>query len=228
MADYIILMGMQGAGKGTQAEVLSHATGLPHVTSGGMLRAIKEQPSDFGRAVKAYYDPGLYVPDEMMVEIIRRRLAEADAKNGVILDGYPRTVPQAETLDKLLGELGGQVTVVPYLIISEVEALDRLSGRLVCTLNDNHTYNIKDQPPKTPGFCDIDGAPLKVRDDDTPDAIRQRISEYKVKTQPVLDYYRNRHLLREINAEQPIDRVTADLKVAIDGTRHVVEQGKAN
>jgi len=219
MADYIILMGMQGAGKGTQAEELSKLLKLPHVTSGGMFRAIKTQDTPLARQVASFLDAGKLVPDALTVEMIKGRLHQLDAASGVILDGFPRTVPQAEALDGLMAELGERILIVPYFVISEGEALARLSGRLVCTANDNHVYNIRDNPPKKPGVCDVDGAPLKTRDDDKPEAIKARISAYKADTQPVLDYYRARGVLREVNAEQPIDQVTADLKAAVEAAK---------
>ncbi len=219
MGEYIVLMGMQGAGKGTQAEVLSKDLGLPHVTSGGMFRAIKAQGTPLGRQIASYLDAGKYVPDALTNEMIRTRLKEADVKAGLILDGYPRTLPQAEALDAIMAELGERIGLVPYLTISEDEALARLSGRLVCTKDDNHTYNTRENPPKTPGICDLDGAPLKVRDDDKPDQIRQRIAEYKTLTEPVLGYYQARGVLHQIDAEQAIDRVTTDIKQALEETR---------
>ena len=151
--------------------------------------------------------------------MIKGRLREPDAVHGVILDGFPRTVPQAEALDVLMAELGERILIVPYFVISEAEALARLSGRLVCTANDNHVYNLRDNPPKKSGVCDIDGAPLKIRDDDQPDAIKARIGAYKADTGPVLDYYRARGVLREINAEQPIDQVAAELKTAVEAAK---------
>jgi adenylate kinase len=219
MTDYIILMGMQGAGKGTQAEALSTMLKLPHVTSGGMFNAIKKQDTPLGRQVAAYYNAGKLVPDALTIEMIKGRLREPDAVNGVILDGFPRTVAQAEALDSLMAELGQRILVVPYFVISETEALQRLSGRLICTANDQHVYNVRDNPPKKPGVCDIDGAPLKTRDDDKPEAIKARIAAYKADTSPVLDYYRARGVLREINAEQPIDQVTAELKSAVEAAK---------
>ncbi len=219
MADYIVLMGMQGAGKGTQAEVLSQSLGLPHVTSGGMFRALKTQNTPLARQVASFMDAGKLVPDSLTVEMIKGRLHELDAANGVILDGFPRTVAQAEALDALMAELGQRIMVVPYFAISESEALSRLSGRLVCSINDNHVYNVRDNPPKQPGVCDLDGAPLKTRHDDEPEAIKTRIAAYKADTEPVLSYYQAQGVLREINAEQPIERVTADLKAAVEAAK---------
>ncbi len=218
MATYIVLMGMQGAGKGTQAEILEALLHIPHVTSGGMFRALKTAQTPLAREIASYYDLGHLVPDALTIQMIKGRLMQDDAQKGVILDGFPRTVAQAEALDTLMTELGQKVNVVPYFIISEAEALRRLGGRRVCTRNDNHVYHVVSNPPQVEGVCDIDGAPLRIREDDKPDAIRQRISDYKADTTPVLGYYRGKGLLREINAEQPIDQVTADLKSVVETT----------
>jgi len=155
------------------------------------------------------------VPDALTNEMIRARMKEPDVKAGLILDGYPRTVAQAQTLDSIMAELGERISLVPYLTISEPEAMERLGGRRVCTLNGEHVYHVRDNPPKVDGFCDIDGAPLKIRDDDKPEPIKERIGKFKAETEPVLEYYRARGVLREINAEQPIAQVTADLKAAL-------------
>jgi adenylate kinase len=216
---YIVLMGMQGAGKGTQAEELTLWLGIPHVTSGGMFRAIMASGSALGQQIKAIYDKGHLIPDDLTIEMIKGRLMQPDAKEGVILDGFPRTVPQAEALTLLLESMGAQVAVVPYFVISEEQALIRLGGRRVCTHNDNHIYHIIYDPPKTEGVCDIDGAPLKIRKDDQPEAIKERIQAFKRDTAPVLDYYDKLGLLREINGEQPIDHVTALVKSEIEKVR---------
>lgn len=216
MAKYVVLMGMQGAGKGTQAEILQTHLGIPHITSGGMFRATMQQDTALAREIRSYYDAGKLVPDDLTIQMIKARLEEADAQNGVILDGFPRTVAQAQALDDLMREIGQRISVVPFFVISEAEAMRRLGGRRVCTKDDNHVYHITDNPPKVEGICDIDGAPLKIRSDDTPSAIRSRIQAYKADTTPVLDYYRSVGLLHEINAEQPIEKVTADLNAVVE------------
>ena len=218
-ATYIILMGMQGAGKGTQAEVLTAQSGLPHITSGGMFRAIMQQGSPLGQQIAEIYNAGKLIPDDLTIQMIGNRLKEADALNGVILDGFPRTIPQAQALDQLLADNGSQVTLVPFLTISEAEALRRLGGRLVCTANDQHLYQLEVHPPKVAGHCDIDGAPLYTRKDDTSAGIQERIDAFKADTMPVIDYYRAQGLVREIDAEQPIEKVTADLTAAVAAAR---------
>lgn len=218
MATYIVLMGMQGAGKGTQAQLLSQAVGLPHVTSGGMFRETMKLDTPLAQEIRSFYDGGKLVPDDLTIKMIKGRLLQDDAKNGVILDGFPRTVPQAEALDRLMADLDQQLTVVPYFEISETEAMARLGGRMVCSLDENHNggYHVTNKPPGVPGKCDVCGSDLKVRKDDTPDAIKKRIELYKVETAPLLEYYRNKGLLVNVNAEQPIEQVSRDLKAAVD------------
>jgi adenylate kinase len=210
-------MGMQGAGKGTQADILREQLRIPHVTSGGMFRTVRQQDTPLGRQIKALLDSGSLVPDDLTIPMVAERLAQPDIQErGVILDGFPRTVAQARALDDALAKTGKHISIVPYFVISEEEAIRRLGGRRVCTVNDNHIYHVVDNPPRVPDVCDHDGAPLKIRNDDQPDAIRQRISAYLSETTPVLDYYRAKGLLHEVNAEQPIDKVTADLLAEVD------------
>jgi len=215
MATFVVLMGMQGAGKGTQAKTLAASLHLPHVTSGGMFRNHIENGTPLGQEAKQYLDKGLLVPDDLTIRMIKERVSEPDAVNGVILDGFPRNVPQAQALDNLLS-----VSIVPYLVISKEAAMDRLGGRMICSKDDGHHnggYNVNDPKlkPKVEGVCDICGAPLIVRKDDTPDAIKKRIELYETETTPVLNYYREKGLLKEINAEQPVEAVSADLTNAI-------------
>jgi len=217
-ARFILLMGMQGAGKGTQAEAITHALGIPHVTSGGMFREIMKQDSPLATEIRSYYDAGKLVPDDLTIQMIRGRLSQPDAVRGVILDGFPRTVAQAQALDSLLASMGTRLGLVANLDISEAEALVRVGGRRVCTLDDNHVYHIRYNPPHADGICDIDGALLKIRSDDQPDEIRKRIDIFKRDTRPVLEYYAGRDpaLVRTLDAEQPIEAVTADLMAAVE------------
>jgi len=219
MSTYVILMGMQGAGKGTQAEVLAEKTRLPHITSGGMFREIMKQTTPLARQIATLYNAGNLIPDDLTIQMIAARLQTSDALGGVILDGFPRTVPQATALDVLLRGMGTKITLVPYFVVSEDEALRRLSGRWVCTINDQHIYNLQVNPPNVAGICDIDGAPLQIRKDDTPDAIRKRIDTFKAETAPVLDYYRAQGVLHEINAEQAIEQVSADVLSALEAAK---------
>ncbi|MEP7285936.1 MAG: nucleoside monophosphate kinase [Chloroflexota bacterium] len=211
---YIVLMGVQGAGKGTQADILKTKYDIPHVTTGGMFRSMPDTP--LGREVQALMAAYKLISDEITIQVVRERLTQLDAANGVILDGFPRTKPQAEALDQLLTELGGKVAVVPYLKLDKDIAIDRIVNRWVCSQDSNHSYNLKTIPPQVAGRCDIDDAPLIQRPDDTREGAEKRIGDFFQQTAPLLDYYRERHVLREIDADQPVEKVTADLIAAID------------
>ncbi len=221
MATYIVLMGMQGAGKGTQAAVLSQKLSLPHITTGGLFRAMDGQDSDLAREIQAIMARGDLVPDATTIEVVRQRLTKPDAANGAIFDGFPRTLPQAEALDHLLTELGSRVALVPLLTLDRQEAIARISARWECTLDPTHVYNLNTNPPKVAGICDIDGAPLRQRLDDTPEAAAKRIDTFFEKTAPLLDYYRARGLVHEVNAAQPIEAVSAALFHLIEASQNV-------
>lgn len=216
MATYIILLGMQGAGKGTQAAVLSKRLGVPHVTTGGLFRAMEGQDSDLARQIQAIMKRGDLVPDDITVAVVRQRLAAPDAAAGAIFDGFPRTLPQAQALDELLAELGAEVSLAPLLTLDRDEAIARISARWECTLDPTHVYNMRTNPPKVPGICDIDGAPLRQRPDDTPEAAAKRIDTFFEKTAPLLDYYRARGILHEVDAAQSIEAVSAALLQLIE------------
>lgn len=205
---YLIIMGVQGAGKGTQAAAIKERLNIPHITSGGLFRAMKDQDTPLARQVQAIMARGELVPDDVTIQVVRERLMQPDAARGFILDGFPRTRPQAEALDALMADLGQQITAVLYLHIDDDEAVERISGRLQCTLNEQHIYHRRYNPPRTEGVCDVDGGRLFTRDDDQPEAVRTRIAEFHHKTRPLLDYYRERGLLREIAADRPIEAVT--------------------
>jgi len=210
-ATYVVLMGMQGAGKGTQAPILAEKLGIPHVTTGGMFRAMRSLETPLAKEIQTLMAAGNLISDDITIQVVRDRLTKDDAKNGVILDGFPRTLPQAEALDALLKELGGKVSVVPFFKLEKAVAVDRIASRWQCSKDDTHVYNLKTNPPKVAGHCDIDNAPLVQRPDDTPEAAEKRISLYLGQTMPLLDYYRDRGVLCEIDANQPIDVVTGKL-----------------
>ncbi|MCS6870739.1 MAG: adenylate kinase [Anaerolineae bacterium] len=211
MATYIVLMGMQGAGKGTQAAILSKKLGLPHITTGGLFRAMEGQDTELAREIQAIMKRGELVPDHITIEVVRQRLAAPDAANGAIFDGFPRTLPQAQALDALLAELNGKVSLVPLLVLDRQEAIERIAARWECTLDPTHVYNLRTNPPKVAGICDIDGALLRQRPDDTPEAAAKRIDTFFEKTAPLLDYYRARSVVREVDAAQSIEAVSESL-----------------
>jgi adenylate kinase len=217
MGTYIVLMGVQGAGKGTQAVRLQEALHIPHITSGGLFRAMKGQDTPLARQVQEIMARGDLVPDDITIQVVRARITQPDAQAGFILDGFPRTVPQAQALDGLMQELGQALTAVLFLKLTDEEAVRRLSGRRQCRQDESHIYHIEFNPPQVEGKCDIDGADLFQRQDDTPDAIRARISQYYDKTAPLLDYYRARGILYEIDAARPIDAVTEGVLAAMQG-----------
>ncbi len=208
-------MGVQGAGKGTQAAAIKEKLGLPHITTGGLFRAMEGQETPLAREIQAIMKRGDLVPDEVTVQVVRERLQQPDARKGAIFDGFPRTRPQAEALDKLLTDLGGKVTLVPFLNLERDVAIKRISSRWECTKEPTHIYNLESDPPKKTGLCDKDGAALRQRPDDTPEAAAKRIDLYFDKTAPLLDYYRERKLLQTINANQSIEAVTAELVAAL-------------
>jgi len=215
MGTYIVLMGVQGAGKGTQAARLQEELRIPHITSGGLFRAMKSQDTPLARQVQEIMARGDLVPDDITIQVVRARITQPDAQAGFILDGFPRTVPQAQALDGLMQELGQALTAVLFLKITDEEAVRRLSGRRQCRQDESHIYHVEFNPPQVEGKCDIDGADLFQRQDDTPDAIRARIGQYYDKTAPLLDYYRARGILYEVDAARPIDAVTDGVLAAM-------------
>lgn len=211
----IILVGAQGSGKGTQAELLSKALNVTHVASGDLFRKAFDEKTELGLKAKAYVDRGELVPDEITVAMVLSRIEEPDGAHGVLLDGFPRTIAQAEALDKGLEFLGKQIDVVVYLNVPREELLARLSGRYICRANQ-HVYNIRTHPPKVPGVCDLDGSELYQRSDDTGEAVEKRLNIFFNETFQLLDYYGSQHKLVEVNGNQSIEQVQADLLQAIN------------
>lgn len=211
---YVVLMGGPGAGKGTQARRLAERLGIPQVATGDLFRDHLKNDTELGRLAKKYMDAGELVPDEVTVAMVKERLARPDCKNGALLDGFPRTISQAEALDELLGEMGQEITIVPYIHVDPDVLLKRLSGRWTCKAN-GHVFHEVFNPPKVQGVCDFDGSPLYQREDDTVETQRRRIKVYFEQTEPLLAYYRSRDLLVEIDGEQSIEKVYDDLVAAI-------------
>ncbi|GAB4575868.1 MAG: adenylate kinase [Anaerolineae bacterium] len=213
---YLVIMGVQGAGKGTQAAFLKERFNIPHITSGGLFRAMKDQDTPLARQVQEILARGDLVPDDITIQIVRDRITQEDAREGFILDGFPRTRPQAEALDALMDDLGRELTAVVFLRISDEEAVERISGRLQCELDEKHIYHRRYNPPKVEGVCDVDGGKLFTREDDQPEAVRKRIAAFHEKTLPLLDYYRQKGLLVEVDAEKPIEAVTEGVVQALE------------
>ena len=210
----VILIGAQGSGKGTQADLLSGALGLPHVSSGDLFRETAQQPTELGRQIKAILDRGDLVPDELTVAMVLNRLAMPDCANGFILDGFPRTVAQEQALDEGLRKAGKQVDLAIYLEVPREELLKRLSGRYICRAYQ-HVYNIYTNPPKVPGVCDIDGSPLYQRSDDTGEAVQRRLNIFFSETVQLLDYFRDQGKLVTVNGNQSIEQVNKAVLEAI-------------
>jgi len=207
---YIILLGAQGSGKGTQAELLSQTLGVPHIASGDLFRKAIDEKTELGIKAKAYIDRGELVPDDLTVTMVVKRLEEPDCSQGVLFDGFPRTVAQAEVLDKGLQEVGKQIDLAIYLQVLREELLKRLSGRYICKAKQ-HVYNINTHPPKVAGVCDIDGSELYQRSDDTGEAVQKRLDIFFNETIRLLDYYGNQKKLVEVDGNQDINQVQQSL-----------------
>jgi len=207
----LVLLGPPGSGKGTQGERLNEDLRLPYYATGDILRAAVRDETELGRSAKEYMDRGDLVPDEVIVGVIAERIDSSEALDGFILDGFPRTTPQAEALDAKLSELGRGVSAVLLIDVSDDEVVRRLGGRRTCEAN-GHVFHVEFEPPKQEGVCDIDGSPLIVRDDDKPEVIRKRLETYHEKTEPLVSYYDSRSVLRRIEGEAAPDEVADQVR----------------
>ncbi|MBE3068358.1 MAG: adenylate kinase [Chloroflexi bacterium] len=214
MPTYIVLLGPPGVGKGTQAKLIAETTGLPHVSSGDLFRENIKNETELGKLAQSFMNKGELVPDDVTISMIRDRLSRPDCKVGVLLDGFPRTTVQADSLASLLAEFDGKVNYVPYISASETTLIERLSGRWTCKAQ-GHVFHEKHNPPQRTGVCDFDGSQLYQRDDDRSETVSRRIQVYFAQTAPLIAYYRERGLLSEIDGAQPIEKVTADLLVVL-------------
>ncbi len=210
--DFIVLLGVPGAGKGTQAKRLSTALALPHISSGDLFRENLKNETPIGEEAKKYLSRGELVPDEITIGMIEERLGQADGASGAILDGFPRTTRQADALETMAG---GSVRAAIHVEVPIERLVERMSGRRVCR-QAGHVYHIRHNPPKERGICDEDGSELYQRDDDKPETVRHRLKVYEERTQPLIEYYRGRSLLIEINGDQPIDSVTEDILSSLE------------
>lgn len=206
----IILMGLPGAGKGTQASEIVKKYPIPHISTGDMFRKAIKDETDLGKEAKSYMDRGELVPDEVTIGIVRERLAEEDAKKGFLLDGFPRTVEQADALNEILSQLGRQVDAVVNIEVPEEELMNRLTGRRICETCGT-TYHLVFNPPKVEGICDLDGGKLYQREDDNPETVANRLSVNVKQTKPLLDFYENQGVLKNIDGSRQIENVTKDV-----------------
>lgn len=204
----LILLGGPGAGKGTQAKKLIDKYQIPQISTGDILRAAVKEGTEMGKKAKEYMDAGKLVPDEVVIGIIKDRLAQPDCKKGFILDGFPRTVPQAEALDKVLADMGSKIDHVISIDVDEEELVTRLTGRRTCKNPDcGQMFHIKFNPPKKEGVCDKCGSELYQRDDDNEATVRSRLATYNQATKPLIDYYQAKGLLRPIKGVGSIDDI---------------------
>jgi adenylate kinase len=216
MSMYIVLLGPPGAGKGTQAEVISGKLGLIHVSSGDLFRENIKKETDLGKLAQGYINRGELVPDDVTIQMVKTRLMQADNITGALLDGFPRTPAQAQALGEMLQGLGEAVKVVPYIAVPESMLIERLSGRWTCRAS-GHVFHSLYNPPRQTGVCDMDGSELYQRDDDKPETVANRIQVFNKQTQPLIDFYRGKRLLVEIDGTREIGQVTNDLMKAIEG-----------
>jgi adenylate kinase len=220
----LVLLGPPGSGKGTQGERLQEDLRLPYYATGDILRAAVRDETELGRSAKEYMDRGDLVPDEVIVGVIAERIASAEALDGFILDGFPRTTPQAEALDAKLEQLGRKVNAVLLIDVGDDAVIQRLGGRRTCEQN-GHVFHVDFNPPEREGICDLDGSPLIVRDDDEPEVIRNRLDQYHAKTEPLVDYYDQRSVLRRIAGETSPDEVAEEIRRTLATMR--LEQDEA-
>jgi len=206
----LILLGPPGAGKGTQASVLSGLLGVPHISTGDIFRRAIQEGTPLGKKVEAYLKSGGLVPDELTVEIVKERLSQPDCQRGFLLDGFPRTIPQAQALDAWLEARGEKLDAVINLQVSEEELMARLTGRRICP-QCGATYHLKYDPPQRDEICDRCGSPLIQREDDRPETVSKRLATYRQQTQPLINYYKERNLLKGVDGNGDIEEVTQSI-----------------
>jgi adenylate kinase len=209
----LILLGPPGSGKGTQGEILQTELELPYYATGDILRAAVREGTKIGSEAKEYMDRGDLVPDEVIVGVIAERISHPEAADGFILDGFPRTLPQAEALDAKTAELGRELTAAILIDVSEEEIVRRLSGRRTCP--NGHVFHLEFDPPSEEGVCDVCGEPLAVRDDDKPEVVRHRLAQYEEKTKPLVAYYEERGLLETVDGEHLPDEVADRIRALL-------------
>lgn len=204
----IIMLGAPGAGKGTQAKMIADKYGVPHISTGDIFRANIKNGTELGMEAKKYMDQGLLVPDELTVRILLDRVAQDDCKNGYVLDGFPRTIPQAEVLDSELTKLGDHIDYAINVDVPDENIVKRMSGRRAC-LTCGATYHIEHVPPKKEGICDVCGSELVLRDDDKPETVKNRLNVYHEQTQPLIVFYTEKGVLKTVDGTVPMEEVFA-------------------
>ncbi|MEF9942040.1 MAG: adenylate kinase [Lachnospiraceae bacterium] len=202
----IIMLGAPGAGKGTQAKKIAEKYGIPHISTGDIFRANIKNGTELGTKAKTYMDQGLLVPDELVVDLVVDRVNQADCGKGYVLDGFPRTIPQAEALDAALGELNQSMDYAINVEVPDENIVQRMAGRRAC-IACGATYHLQYAPAKTEGLCDICGEGLVLRDDDKPETVLKRLGVYHEQTQPLINYYEDKHILKEVDGTMDMNDV---------------------
>lgn len=208
-------MGLPGAGKGTQAEKINEAYNIPHISTGDMFRLAIKEGTDLGNKAKAFMDKGALVPDEVTIGIVRERLMKDDCKDGFLLDGFPRTIAQAESLEQILTELNESISSVLHVDVPEEKLVERLSGRRICPTCGS-AYHLEFNPPKVEGICDKDGSQLTQRDDDKPETVKNRLAVNIEQMQPLLDFYQEKGYLVRVNGDQDINDVFQEIRSTLE------------
>ena len=206
----IIMLGAPGAGKGTQAKKIADKYQIPHVSTGDIFRSNIKEGTELGKKAKEYMDQGMLVPDELTIDMLLSRIGEKDCKTGYVLDGFPRTIPQAQKLDEALAERKEQVDIAINIDVPDENIIRRMGGRRAC-LNCGATYHIVYAPPKTEGICDRCHSALVLRDDDKPETVGKRLDVYHKQTRPLIDYYEKRNILKTVDGTQDMNKVFADI-----------------
>lgn len=202
----IIMLGAPGAGKGTQAKQIADKYFIPHISTGDIFRANIKNGTELGKKAKQYMDQGALVPDELTCDLVMDRIQQDDCKNGFVLDGFPRTIPQAEALDAALGKINEKMDYAIDVDVPDENIVNRMSGRRAC-LNCGATYHLISIPPKVEGICDRCGSEIVLREDDKPETVQKRLKVYHEQTQPLIDYYKNQGILKSVDGTQPMDEV---------------------
>ncbi len=206
----IIMLGAPGAGKGTQAKQIADKYGIPHISTGDIFRANIKDGTELGKKAKEYMDKGLLVPDDLTCDLVMDRIQQSDCEGGFVLDGFPRTIPQAEALTGALGKIGQKMDFAIDVDVPDENIVSRMAGRRAC-LNCGATYHVVSIPPKKEGICDRCGSPIVLRDDDKPETVQKRLSVYHEQTQPLIDYYKGQGILRSVDGTQPMESVFSDI-----------------
>ena len=202
----IIMLGAPGAGKGTQAKQIADKYSIPHISTGDNFRANIKNGTELGKKAKQYMDQGALVPDELTCDLVMDRIQQDDCKNGFVLDGFPRTIPQAEALDAALEKINEKMDYAIDVDVPDENIVNRMSGRRAC-LNCGATYHLISIPPKVEGICDRCGSEIVLREDDKPETVQKRLKVYHEQTQPLIDYYKNQGILKSVDGTQPMDEV---------------------